>query len=165
VPPAWTQVWIAPRADGHIQVTGRDARGRKQYRYYARFRDLRENAKYFHMLAFARALPAIRKTVRAHMALRGLRHETVLATAVHLLETTLIRVGNDDYARENGSYGLTTPKNHHVEIDGGEVRFRFTGKSGKVWSSSVRDRRVARIMRAGIVAQRKAPRPACATSG
>ena len=148
IPPAWTDVWICPFADGHIQATGRDAKGRKQYRYHPRFREVRESTKYEHMVAFADALPAIREKVREHMSLRGLPREKVLATVVHLLETTLIRVGNDDYARQNNSYGLTTLKNRHVAVDGNEVRFRFTGKSGKQWSLRVRDRRVAKMIRA-----------------
>src|SRR6476661_1381172 len=105
VPPAWNDVWICPKANGHIQATGRDARGRKQYRYHARFREVREGTKYHHMLAFADSLPAIRRTVQEHLSLRGLPREKVLATIVHLLETTLIRVGSDEYARENNSYG------------------------------------------------------------
>jgi DNA topoisomerase I len=148
VPPAWTDVWICPFADGHIQATGRDAKGRKQYRYHAHFRELRESTKYEHVVAFADELPSIREKVREHMSLRGMPREKVLATVVHLLETTLIRVGNDDYARQNNSYGLTTLKNRHVAIEGSEVRFRFTGKSGKQWSLRVRDRRVAKIIRA-----------------
>jgi DNA topoisomerase I len=148
IPPAWTDVWICPSADGHIQATGRDAKGRKQYRYHARFREVRESTKYERVVAFADALPSIRETVREHMALRGLPREKVLATVVHLLETTLIRVGNDDYARQNNSYGLTTLKNRHVAVEGSEVRFRFTGKGGKQWSLRVRDRRIAKIIRA-----------------
>ena len=148
IPPAWTDVWICPFVDGHIQATGRDAKGRKQYRYHARFRELRESTKYEHVVAFADALPSIREKVREHMSLRGLPREKILATAVHLLETTLIRVGNDDYAKQNNSYGLTTLKNRHVAVDANEVRFRFTGKSGKQWSLRVRDRRVAKIIRA-----------------
>jgi len=148
VPPAWTDVWICPFADGHVQATGRDARGRKQYRYHPRFREVRESAKYEHVVAFAQLLPAIRAKVREHMGLRGLPRERVLATVVHLLETTLIRVGNDDYAQQNNSYGLTTLKGRHVAVNGNEVRFRFTGKSGKQWSLHVRDRRIAKIIRA-----------------
>jgi DNA topoisomerase-1 len=148
IPPAWTDVWICPSANGHIQATGRDAKGRKQYRYHARFRELRESTKYEHVVTFAEALPGIRAKVRDHMAIRGLPREKVLATVVHLLETTLIRVGNDDYAKQNNSYGLTTLKNRHVSVDGSEVRFRFTGKSGKQWSLRVRDRRIAKIIRA-----------------
>jgi DNA topoisomerase I len=148
IPPAWTEVWICPFSDGHIQATGRDAKGRKQYRYHARFREVRESTKYEHVVAFADALPAIREKVREHISLRGLPREKVLATVVHLLETTLIRVGNDDYAKQNNSYGLTTLKNRHVAVDGNEVRFRFTGKSGKQWSLRVRDRRIAKIIKA-----------------
>jgi DNA topoisomerase I len=148
VPPAWRDVWICPYEDGHIQATGRDAKGRKQYRYHARFREVRESTKYGHVVAFADALPSLREKVREHMTLRGLPREKVLATVVHLLESTLIRVGNDDYAKQNNSYGLTTLKNRHVAVDGNEVRFRFTGKSGKQWSLRVRDRRVAKIIKA-----------------
>jgi len=148
IPPAWTDVWICPFADGHVQATGRDARGRKQYRYHPRFREVRESTKYEHVVTFAQLLPSIRAKVREHMALRGLPRERVLATVVHLLETTLIRVGNDDYAQQNNSYGLTTLKGRHVAVNGNEVRFRFTGKSGKQWSLHVRDRRIAKIIRA-----------------
>ena len=148
IPPAWTDVWICPWVDGHIQATGRDAKGRKQYRYHARFREVRESTKYEHVIDFADALPFIREKVREHMSLRGLPREKVLATVVHLLESTLIRVGNDDYAKQNNSYGLTTLKNRHVAVDGNEVRFRFSGKSGKQWSLRVRDRRIAKIIKA-----------------
>lgn len=148
IPPAWTDVWICPFADGHITATGRDAKGRKQYRYHARFRAVRESTKYEHVVAFTDVLPSIREKVREHMALRGLPRAKVLATVVHLLESTLIRVGNDDYAKQNNSYGLTTLKNRHVAVDGDEVRFRFTGKSGKPWSLRVRDRRIAKIIKA-----------------
>ncbi len=148
IPPAWTDVWICPSADGHIQATGRDAKGRKQYRYHAEYREAREGAKFEHMLQFAKALPTIRAAVAEHMSLRGLPREKVLATVVHLLETTLIRVGNDEYARANQSYGLTTLKAEHVAVQGTEVRFQFTGKSGKQWSLAMRDRRVAKIIRA-----------------
>jgi DNA topoisomerase I len=147
IPPAWTDVWICPFADGHIQVTGRDAKGRKQCRYHPRFREVRESTKYEHVVAFADKLPSIRDKVREHMGLRGLPREKVLATVVHLLETTLIRAGNDDYAKQNNSYGLTTLKNRR-RVDGNEVHFRFTGKSDKQWSLRVRDRRVAKIIRA-----------------
>jgi DNA topoisomerase I len=148
IPPAWTDVWICAAADGHIQATGRDAKGRKQYKYHAEYREAREQSKYEHLFAFATALPTIRATVAEHMSLRGLPREKVLATVVHLLETTLIRVGNDEYARNNQSYGLTTLKSDHVAVEGSEVRFQFTGKSGKQWSLAMRDRRVARIVRA-----------------
>jgi DNA topoisomerase-1 len=148
IPPAWTDVWICPRANGHLQATGRDARGRKQYRYHPQFREVRESTKYEHMMEFARALPAIRGKLAEHMALRGLPREKVLATVVHLLETTLIRVGNDDYAKENKSYGLTTLRNPHVKVEGAELRFQFKGKSGKQWRLQVKDRRIAKIIRA-----------------
>jgi DNA topoisomerase I len=148
IPPAWTDVWICPRADGHIQATGRDAKGRKQYRYHPQFREIRESTKYEHMLDFARSLPAIRKTVAEHMAMPGLPREKVLATVVHLLEATLIRIGNEDYVKENKSYGLTTLRDPHVKVNGSELRFRFKGKSGKEWNLRVKDRRVAKIVRA-----------------
>jgi DNA topoisomerase I len=148
VPPAWTDVWICPHANGHIQATGRDAKGRKQYRYHTRFREVRDGTKYEHMMAFAQALPAIRAKLKEHMALRGLPREKVLATVVHLLESTLIRVGNDDYVKQNKSYGLTTLRNKHVKVDGSELRFEFKGKSGKTWNLQVKDRRIAKIVRA-----------------
>ena len=148
VPPAWTEVWICPKANGHIQATGRDARGRKQYRYHARFREVRESTKYHRTLAFAEGLPAIRGKVQEHLALRGLPREKVLATVVHLLEGTLIRVGNDEYARTNKSYGLTTLKNCHVQVNGSALKFNFKGKGGKVWKLNVRDRRIAKVIRA-----------------
>src|SRR3954469_24295807 len=148
IPPAWTDVWICAKPNGHIQATGRDAKGRKQYRYHAAFREVRESTKYEHMLAFAESLPAIRAKIAEHMALRGLPREKVLATVVHLLETTLIRVGNDDYAKQNKSYGLTTLKDQHVKVNGSELRFAFKGKSGKTWRLQVKDRRVAKIVKA-----------------
>jgi DNA topoisomerase-1 len=148
IPPAYTDVWICPKANGHIQATGRDAKGRKQYRYHPAFREVRESTKYEHMLEFAQALPAIRKTIDDHMRLRGLPREKVLATVVHLLETTLIRVGNSDYAKQNRSYGLTTLRDPHVEVDGSELRFQFKGKSGKTWRLRVKDRRIAKIVKA-----------------
>lgn len=148
IPPAYTDVWICPKANGHIQATGRDAKGRKQYRYHPRFREVREGTKFEHVMAFAGVLPQIRAKVAEHMALRGLPREKVLATVVHLLESTLIRVGNDDYAKQNKSYGLTTLRNKHVAVEGSELRFRFKGKSGKTWNLQVKDRRVARIVRA-----------------
>jgi DNA topoisomerase-1 len=148
VPPAWTDVWICPFADGHLQATGRDARGRKQYRYHPRFREVRDSTKYEHVVAFAQALPALRRKVREHMALPGLSRDKVLATVVYLLDKTLIRVGNDDYAKRNKSYGLTTLKNRHVAVNGSEVRFHFIGKSGKEWAAKLKDRRVARIIKA-----------------
>jgi DNA topoisomerase-1 len=148
VPPAWTDVWICQKGSGHIQATGRDAKGRKQYRYHPRFREVRESTKYYHMLDFAKSLPAIRAKVQAHLGLKGLPREKVLAAVVHLLEATLIRVGSDEYARSNKSYGLTTLKNNHVDVDGAALRFVFKGKSGKTWNVSLRDRRIARVVRA-----------------
>lgn len=148
IPPAYTDVWICTKANGHLQATGRDARGRKQYRYHPQFREARDSNKYEHMMEFARALPAIRAKLAEHMALRGLPREKVLATVVHLLETTLIRVGNDDYAKQNRSYGLTTLRNPHVKVDGSELRFQFKGKSGKTWRLQLKDRRIAKIVRA-----------------
>ena len=147
IPPAWTDVWICPSPNGHIQATGRDARGRKQYRYHADWNRIRETAKYERLLTFARSLPAIRKTVQEHMSERGLGRNKVLATVVHLLEATLIRVGNREYARDNKSYGLTTLQDRHVTFAGNEVRFKFRGKTGKEWHLKVSDRRVARIVR------------------
>lgn len=148
IPPAWTEVWIGPSPDGHILATGRDAKGRKQYIYHPRFRAVREGAKYGRLIDFAALLPKIRETVAEHMSLRGLPREKVLATIVHLLETTLIRVGNPDYARQNKSYGLTTLRSPHVRVNGTELRFEFKGKSGRIWRLSVRDRRIAKVIRA-----------------
>ncbi|HZH09132.1 MAG TPA: DNA topoisomerase IB [Microvirga sp.] len=148
IPPAYTDVWICPKANGHIQATGRDVKGRKQYRYHPAFREVRESTKYERMLEFAKGLPDIRKTIDEHMSLRGLPREKVLATVVHLLENTLIRVGNEDYAKQNKSYGLTTLRDPHVKVDGAELRFQFKGKSGKTWKLQVKDRRVAKIVKA-----------------
>lgn len=148
IPPAYEDVWICPRANGHLQASGRDAKGRKQYRYHEAFRAVRDGTKYGRLIEFAAALPRIRAAVNAHMALRGLPREKVLATVVHLLETTMIRVGNSRYAQDNKSYGLSTLKTRHVAVEGSELKFRFTGKSGKQWRLSLRDRRVARIVRA-----------------
>ncbi|WP_027171643.1 DNA topoisomerase IB [Methylobacterium sp. 10] len=147
IPPAYTDVWICARANGHIQATGRDAKGRKQYRYHPDFRQARDSTKFEHIMAFADALPGIRARVDKDMGRRGLSREKVLATVVHLLEATLIRVGNDDYARTNKSYGLTTLRDPHVTVAGAELTFRFKGKSGKMWNLSVKDRRVARIVK------------------
>jgi DNA topoisomerase-1 len=146
IPPAWTDVWICPTANGHLQATGRDARGRKQYRYHSRWREVRDEVKYERTVAFGEALPQIRRQVTGDLALPGLPKEKVLAAVVRLLETTLIRVGNEEYARENRSFGLTTLMNRHVNIDGSEIRFRFRGKSGKAHYISIRDRRLARIV-------------------
>jgi DNA topoisomerase-1 len=148
IPPAYTDVWICARADGHLQATGRDAKGRKQYRYHPLFREIRESTKYDHMLEFAAALPKIRARIDEHMQLRGLPREKVLGTVVHLLETTMIRIGNADYAKQNKSFGLTTLRDRHVKVDGSELRFNFKGKSGKTWRLKIRDRRIAKIVKA-----------------
>ncbi len=147
IPPAYVDVWICSKPNGHLQATGRDAKGRKQYRYHPRFREVRDSTKYEHMFEFARSLPEIREKVSAHMLLRGMPREKVLATVVYLLENTLIRVGNDDYAKDNKSYGLTTLKNRHVRVEGAELKFKFKGKSGKEWNLHIRDRRVAKIVK------------------
>jgi DNA topoisomerase-1 len=146
IPPAWTDVWISPYENGHLQATGRDARGRKQYRYHARWRQVRDETKYTKMLLFARALPKIRRQVEEDVKLPGLSRRKVLATVVRLLEATLIRVGNDEYARNNNSYGLTTMQDKHVEVNGSQVRFNFHGKSGKWHTIELADRRLARIV-------------------
>ena len=148
IPPAWTDVWICPLENGHIQATGRDAKNRKQYRYHPKWREVRDGTKFEHMLDFARVLPGIRERVAADMAKRGLPREKVLATVVYLLENTLIRIGNTDYAKQNKSYGLTTLRDRHVDVDGGQLRFEFKGKSGKTWRLQVKDRRIARIVKA-----------------
>jgi DNA topoisomerase-1 len=147
IPPAWTNVWICPKARGHIQATGRDARGRKQYRYHPRWRQIRDETKYHRMIAFGQALPVIRERALRALELPGLCREKVLGTVVRLLEATLIRVGNDEYARANASFGLTTMRDEHVQIDGAELRFHFRGKSGKEHAIHVRDRRLARIVK------------------
>jgi DNA topoisomerase-1 len=147
IPPAWSSVWICPDPDGHIQAVGFDEKGRKQYRYHPKFREVRDGVKFEHMMLFADALPALRHRVAADMAAPGLGRAKVLASVVHLLETTMIRVGNETYAKENKSYGLTTLLVRHVKIDGSELRFHFKGKSGKTWRLSIRDRRIARIVK------------------
>ena len=146
IPPAWTDVWITTDPRGHLQATGRDVKGRKQYRYHPRWRAVRDETKYEQMLAFGAALPTIRARVDADLRRPGLPREKVLATVVRLLEATLIRVGNEEYARENRSYGLTTLRNRHVDVHGTELRFEFRGKSGKEHRVSVRDRRLARVV-------------------
>jgi DNA topoisomerase I len=147
IPPAWTDVWICPWDNGHLQATGRDAKGRKQYRYHPRWRNVRDEAKYERMLSFGRALPLIRRRVEAALRLPGLPREKVLATVVHLLETTMMRVGNEEYARNNKSFGLTTLRDRHARVDGSEVEFRFRGKSGIQHAIKVDDPRLARIVR------------------
>ena len=132
IPPAWTAVWICPHPRGHLQATGRDARGRKQYRYHDEWRQIRDAHKFDRILVFARALPQIRARVDADLRRPGLPRERVLATVVRLLETTLIRVGNAEYARDNKSFGLTTIRHHHVEVNGSTIEFEFRGKGGKM---------------------------------
>jgi DNA topoisomerase I len=146
IPPAWTDVWICPSANGHLQVTARDAKGRKQYRYHPRYREIRDETKFDRMIDFSRMLPSVRSTVEGHLRLRGLPREKALATVVWLLERTLIRVGNLEYARDNESYGLTTLEGRHAAVRGAKVRFLFKGKSGKEHAVSVEDRRLARIV-------------------
>ncbi|MGE5269011.1 MAG: DNA topoisomerase IB [Thiohalocapsa sp.] len=147
IPPAWTEVWICPDPNGHLQATGRDARGRKQYRYHPRWREVRDEAKYHKLLVFARALPLIRSRVEADLRRPGLPRERVLAAIVRLMELTLFRIGNDEYAKENKSYGLTTLRDRHVAIDGSRIHISFRGKSGKHHESDINDRRLARIVK------------------
>jgi DNA topoisomerase-1 len=147
IPPAYTDVWISPDPLGHIQATGRDAKGRKQYRYHERWRSTRDEAKFSRMAAFGRALPLLRARVDSDLRRRALTHEKVVATVVRLLELTLIRVGNDEYTRQNNSFGLTTLRNRHVKVEGGTVIFEFNGKSGVHRQLGLGDRRLARIMR------------------
>ncbi len=147
IPPAWTQVWICNLSYGHLQASGRDARGRKQYRYHARWRKIRDETKYERMAQFGAALPRIRERVEQHLRQPGLAREKVLAIVVRLLETTFIRVGNEEYARANKSFGLTTLKDRHVTIDGAKIRFRFRGKSGKDHEITLANRRIARLVK------------------
>jgi DNA topoisomerase-1 len=146
IPPAYTDVWICLNPRGHLQASGRDQRGRKQYRYHARWKEARAETKYNRMLAFGRALPRIRKRVDADLAERGLTRTKVLAAIVRLLEATLIRIGNDEYAKANKSFGLTTLRKRHVDVEGGAVRFEFKAKSGRLHRAAFRDRRIARIV-------------------
>jgi DNA topoisomerase-1 len=147
IPPAWSDVWICPWPNGHLQATGRDARGRKQYRYHARWSDRRGTDKFDRMLEFAEALPRIRRRTERDLALDGMPRAKVLAAVVRLLELTLIRVGNDEYARMNRSFGLTTMRGRHARIEGTAIRFQFRGKAGKVHDVGIRDRRLARVIR------------------
>ena len=146
IPPAWSDVWICPSPNGHIQATGRDARRRKQYRYHERWREIRNENKYDRLINFGKALPKIRRRLKKDLALSGLPREKVLATIVQLLERSLIRVGNEEYARENKSFGLTTMQDRHVDVKGSKLRFRFRGKSGRQHDVDVTDRRIARIV-------------------
>ncbi len=147
IPPAWTDVWICPRADGHLQATGRDEKGRKQYRYHARWRSTRDETKYARMIAFGHALAPPRKRLDRDLALPGLPRAKVLAAVIRLLETTLIRVGNEEYARANKSFGLTTMRDAHAKVKGTTVRFTFLGKSGVKHAIDLNDRRLAAIVR------------------
>ena len=147
IPPAWNRVWISPLANGHLQATGYDVRGRKQYRYHEDWRKVRDETKYQNMVAFGHALPNLRRRVNRDLNRPGLSREKVLATVVRLLETTLIRVGNDEYAKSNKSYGLTTMRNRHVKVRGGKVSFTFRGKSGKDHHIDIENRKLAKIVR------------------
>jgi DNA topoisomerase-1 len=146
VPPAWTDVWICASPRGHLQATGRDARGRKQYRYHPRWRTQRDEMKYSRMIAFGRALPAIRRRVERDLRRHGLPRERVLAAVVRLLEETRIRVGNEEYARDNRSFGLTTLRDRHATVGSTRIRFRFRGKGGKTSDIEVSDARLARLV-------------------
>jgi len=147
IPPAWRDVWICPLAHGHLQATGRDARGRKQHRYHPRWRDVRDETKYDRMLEFAKMLPAIRRKVAHDLGLPGLPRDKVLATVVRLLETSMIRVGNHEYTRQNNSFGLATLRNRHVNVSGSSIRFEFRGKSGVRHAVDLTDRRIAKIIK------------------
>jgi len=147
IPPAYTDVWIAPIHNAHVQATGRDARGRKQYRYHKRWREVRDEHKFGRMLAFAKALPRIRAALNHDLAKPGLPRAKVLATVVSLLEATMIRVGNEEYARDNDSYGLTTLHDEHVNVRGAAIRFTFRGKSGIEHTVTIHDKRLAKIVR------------------
>ncbi|BCH07917.1 DNA topoisomerase [Mesorhizobium sp. 131-3-5] len=147
IPPAWTDVWISPDADGHIQATGRDQRGRKQYRYHPQWAEERDGAKYSSLVAFAESLAKLRRTIDGDLRRHGLPFERVVAAVVWLLDNTMIRVGNAAYARDNKSFGLTTLRDRHVDIKGSSLRFAFKGKSGKEWKLKLVDRRIAGIVR------------------
>lgn len=147
VPPAYTDVWICADPAGHLQATGRDARGRKQYRYHPRWREIRDQNKYARLIQFGHALPKVRKQIEAQLAQPGMGREKVMATVVSLLDATLIRIGNSQYAKENRSYGLTTLRNKHVEVHGGKIVFEFRGKSGVEHRVSVQDRRLANVIK------------------
>jgi DNA topoisomerase-1 len=147
IPPAWTNVWICPNPRGHIQATGRDARGRKQYRYHQDWRAVRDASKFERLLAFGVALPTLRERIEADLALPGVPRERILATVVWIIDRTLMRVGNEEYARTNDSYGATTLRKDHLEIDGAEVGLSFRGKAGKEHRTNFRDRRIAAILR------------------
>ncbi len=147
IPPAYTDVWICPTGNGHLQATGRDARGRKQYRYHEKWREARDETKYDRMLSFGAALPKIRQRVEEDLSLLGLPKNKVLATVLSIMERTFIRVGNEEYVKQNKSYGLTTMRNKHVKVKGSVLRFNFRGKSGVEHDVNVSDRRLARIVK------------------
>ena len=147
IPPAWTNVWISPADNSHIQAIGYDARGRKQYRYHEKYREIRNQTKFSRVADFARILPRIRKRLEEDLASPGLSREKVLATVVRLLGTTYIRIGNEEYAKQNKSFGLTTMKNRHVQVVGDTIRFHFRGKSGQEHEVELHDHRLARIIR------------------
>lgn len=147
IPPAWEDVWICASPNGHLQATGRDARGRKQAKYHPGFRAVRDEAKYGRVLSFAAALPKIRRTIRRHLALRGMPREKVLAAIVSLLEKTLIRIGNDQYAKKNNSFGLTTIHNKHAKVNGSKITFRFLGKSGVMHEVDLESPKLAKVVR------------------
>lgn len=147
IPPAWQEVWICPYANGHIQATGRDARGRKQYRYHQKWREVRDEVKYERMINFGRALPALRERVMGDLSLHGLPKEKVMAAVVRMLDLTGVRIGNEEYAKENHSFGLTTLLNKHVRVEGTEIELRFRGKSKVYHALKVRDRRMASIIK------------------
>jgi DNA topoisomerase I len=147
IPPAWTDVWICPSANGHLQATGRDAKGRKQYRYHPNWRQVRDETKYHRMILFGELLPTIRSRCNDDLSLAGLPREKVLAAVVQLLERTLIRIGNEEYARDNGSFGLTTMRNRHVDVLGSQIHFHFKGKSGRRHSVDITNRRLAAVVR------------------
>ena len=147
IPPAWTDVWICPAANGHLQATGRDAKGRKQYRYHPRYRAERDEVKYEHLRAFGQALPRIRRRVERDLSLPGLPREKVLAAVVALMDAAHLRVGNEEYTRENGSFGATTLRNRHARVSGSTVRLKFRGKSGKEHVVGLKDRRLARVVK------------------
>jgi DNA topoisomerase-1 len=148
IPPAWSDVWICPDPAGHIQATGRDARGRKQYRYHPAWASCRDEAKFSSLAAFGHALPRLRARIDADLRRHGLPRERVVASVVRLLDNTLIRVGNDAYARDNASFGLTTLRGRHLAVEGSSLRFSFVGKSGQAWRLRLSDRRVANVVRA-----------------
>lgn len=147
IPPAWEEVWICPYPNGHLQATGFDARGRKQYLYHPGWRTVRDETKFHHLIEFSRGLPAIRKRVARDLRVRGLSRTKVLAAVVRLLEETCIRVGNPEYARDNESFGLSTMRNRHVDVRGRQLRFQFRGKSGKMHEVTLADKRLARIVK------------------